>query len=389
MCIIEKDSIVLTAGIGDFISIDSFLTEEDRTRIKTIFWATKNAKNIQSLIREVKDFFPNLTNQIVAWDEFDLFHAFGKASWLNKLTEPVDGYNEAQDLSISEVFPKIISEQIPFRGTCLLKKMVALIKKFNLPSNYVCIAPSTNNTHELRDFSELEMIHIIKWLRETGQTGVVIGWPHIPMPEIPDLINLTGKTSITESLEIVKRSSGYIGIDSWMSVIATQCLPEDKIVIKANNVHLFIYKQIYYAPHTNFNFISREINMMNIDPLISTYPYKSLDRDSMRWCYLNDVLYNPNIIEKTNNNSFELYKKLDRSKLNNKLNLYRSNLVSKYCGSGPVLDVGIGSGLFAKTHPATVYGYDVSLEAKKWLQKLVESGGIEPPNQFFPVGFRN
>jgi hypothetical protein len=81
------------------------------------------------------------------------------------------------------------------------------------------------------------------------------------------------------------------------------------------------------------------------------------------------MFYNPNIIEKTNNNSFEIYKKLDKSKLNNKLNEYRSNLVAKHCGGSPILDVGIGSGLFIKKHPSMVYGYDISPEAKRWLQK--------------------
>ena len=47
-------------------------------------------------------------------------------------------------------------------------------------------------------------------------------------------INLTGKTNYFEAIEIVKNSKGFIGIDSSLSIIATQSLPEHSIIIKSN-----------------------------------------------------------------------------------------------------------------------------------------------------------
>jgi ADP-heptose:LPS heptosyltransferase len=48
-------------------------------------------------------------------------------------------------------------------------------------------------------------------------------------------INLIGETNYFEAIEIVKNSKGFIGIDSSLSIIATQALQEKSIIIKTNN----------------------------------------------------------------------------------------------------------------------------------------------------------
>jgi len=53
-----------------------------------------------------------------------------------------------------------------------------------------------------------------------------------------NIINLNKKTSIPEAIEIVKNSSYYLGIDSFLSIVATSCLTNNKIQIKTKNKNI-------------------------------------------------------------------------------------------------------------------------------------------------------
>ena len=60
-----------------------------------------------------------------------------------------------------------------------------------------------------------------------------------------NIINLTGQTTIEETIEIIKNASAYIGIDSYIAFLASQLLPENKLAIKAN-ADKKLLKYFYY-----------------------------------------------------------------------------------------------------------------------------------------------
>lgn len=362
--LIKKDKVVFTGGIGDIITIDSFFTNEDRQKIKKIYWATKTHHLSQQLF--IKESYPNLKKHIVAWNQFDLFPSFGEANWINKFTTPPPGYNQAQDLSIANIFKTIIDNNIPFQGSCLLKNPLTNIKKFKLPKEYICITPGTDNHDGVRNFTQYELINLDKWLIHTNQLGVIIGT--IPIPVCQNIIDLTNKTTMLESVEILKNAYGYIGVDSWLTVLATQLFDTNRLVIKSNNMHLFLYKTIYYGSQKSFDFIIRKIESLNPDPLLASYPFVNIS-ENLHWCYLHDVYYHPNSLNLINYDKsyFEKYKSYEKNEISDKLINFRTNLVNKYCKNA-VLDIGIGSGLFIRSRKAKTYGFDICQEAIDWLK---------------------
>ena len=83
--------------------------------------------------------------------------------------------------------------------------------------------------------------------------GIIVTDGQIILPDkIKDsFINLSGKTSIEESIEILKACNGYIGIDSFLSVFATKIFDKNNVIIKCYNKHGDIWKNVYWYP---FNF---------------------------------------------------------------------------------------------------------------------------------------
>lgn len=369
--IINKDAVVFTGGIGDVLTIDSYLTQEERARINRIYWATKTQKFTKQLLKAANKFYPNLKKHITAWDQFDLFHSLGTASSLHKLRKPPGGYDKAQDLSISKIFREIIKLKTPFRGSCLLKTKIADIKKFSLPKEYICICPWTNNYSEARNFSVEEWYSVLKWLKHTGQVAVIVGTPETQLPfQVKWATSLIGKTTISEVVEVLKNAYGYIGVDTWLSVLAAQLFEKNRLMIKSNNSHLYVYKSIYYAPHETFDFITKQILPMNPDPVLASYPNTAIG-ENLQWAYLHDVYYQKEITNLVpyDENYFNKYVSYEKNSISRNLLKFRSGLVKKYCKKNSVLDIGIGSGAFIRYHDSKVFGFDICEPAVEWLKK--------------------
>lgn len=53
-------------------------------------------------------------------------------------------------------------------------------------------------------------------------------------------------TSVLQSMEIVKKASGYIGVDSWLSVVAGWHLEADRLKIKCINQNGISNRKCYW-----------------------------------------------------------------------------------------------------------------------------------------------
>jgi hypothetical protein len=258
---IIKDSIFLSGGIGDIFAVESFLTDKERNKISSIFYATSKQAIIQELFNSLS--WPKLKNHITVWDDFSDFWCFYTAdeciSKLSKTRQPFNEIKKAKDLSIFIVFDEIKKGNLKYNGSSFLNQKIATIKKFDLPNNYVVISPySTDKRLIGRDFVKQDWDNCLDYLTHTNLNGVIINSGNDFVPN--GVLNLSNKTSVTEAVEILKSAKGYVGIDSWLSVLAAKLFNPPYLQIKSVNKHCYSNADCYYAPQTDFSFIVKEIN---------------------------------------------------------------------------------------------------------------------------------
>lgn len=260
----SSSSIFISGGIGDFIAVESFMTDEERSKINKIYYATHKKESIESIVKSL----PNMNHikmHEVIWDDFSKFWCFfSKEECINKMksigrTIPID-LELAEDFSISKKFKQFSEIEIVYNESSLLKYNLADISKFILPEFYLVICPySTDKRIKDRDFNSCDWNELINWIKKLGIQGVVLNYGQDFIPECPEIINLSNNTTIQESIEILKKSIGYIGIDSSMSVVASKLFNKNILNIKSVNDHCYKWSKCYYAPNTEFNFLKKSI----------------------------------------------------------------------------------------------------------------------------------
>lgn len=69
-------------------------------------------------------------------------------------------------------------------------------------------------------------------------------------------------------------------------------------------------------------------------------------------------------------NYYNKYVSYHSTELGFKLNTFRVNLVNRYIGAEPLIDIGVGCGSFVKARRGETYGYDINPAAAKALKSV-------------------
>lgn len=259
-------AILITGGVGDVIAIESLMKNEERNSIECIFYATRAATPCIELLTDLPN-FPKLKRHLFLWKNFtDIFGFNTKDQLVDKICayQPEDLQQTVrklvapvEDWSIAKIF----NEDRPYTYSSFTKYKLADIEKFNLPQDYYCICPYTNNDKRdlRRDYNATDWRETIRILDKKGVTGVIINKGAEAIPQNKRLINLNNKTTVREAIEIIKSGHGYIGIDSAFSVIAAKMYNPENIIIKSLNNHCYRWAHIYYAPMKSFEFMKKTI----------------------------------------------------------------------------------------------------------------------------------
>jgi ADP-heptose:LPS heptosyltransferase len=111
----------------------------------------------------------------------------------------------------------------------------------------------TNNCIATRNFTINDYYKTESILKNNKMIGVIVTDVESILPDkIKDsFIDLSGKTSIEESIEILKACHGYIGIDSFLSIVASKIFTSNDVIIKSNNKHAYNWENIYWYPFTS------------------------------------------------------------------------------------------------------------------------------------------
>lgn len=263
----------LTSGIGDVLAGESFMTPQERAAVKRIHWAMRCRPVLQPLFEsnpvykhvEHIDLFceadtvgpgdysgEKLPHHIICPEGALTW------SWIDSPTQ--DGmYRRLQDK--------------PYMGSSFLQHKLADVSRYNLPSSYVTIQPSTifnvATERSSRDISQAEWSAVIKILDARDTVAVVVNAPGAePTPVHPRLIDIQGLTSLAESIEVLKGGKGYIGTDSWISVLACQLYEEKDLIIRCSSAWYIVCRNHgYCGNHKKVNFLIKDFTSM-----VKTYP---------------------------------------------------------------------------------------------------------------------
>jgi hypothetical protein len=256
-------SILLTGGLGDVLALEAFFSDGLRNNLQTICYATHKSAMIQSCFKAVPTY---KATPLIIWSDFNNFWCFySKSEVQTRLANrreraPVEFYT-AQDYSINTVFPRIRNKDLTYNGSSFLKHKLADLSRFNLPQRYLTVAPysSDKRNHE-RDFDDEDWKGLLVYSKQHELPLVILNDRLETVPGDSLITDLSGKTTVTQALEVVKGGCGYVGIDSSLSVIAAKAFPKERLAVRSRNGHCYNWQDVYYAPQTDFSFISRSVD---------------------------------------------------------------------------------------------------------------------------------
>ncbi|MDB5350524.1 MAG: hypothetical protein JWN86_1771 [Planctomycetota bacterium] len=181
------------------------------------------------------------------------------------------------DWSIAARFVDIIARELHYHPSAFLDHDLAHVERFGLPDRFAVLQGDTPLNPEYqraeRRIMPGEWAWIAEQLESSGLKGVVLNSHDAQSPpENPNIIDLTGKTTVPESLEILKRAERFYGIDSWLSVYAAMLLPDSAIHVRSVNPWLFYNRVVYYPTKRKpWSFITKGFP--------SKYPSEQLDKN--------------------------------------------------------------------------------------------------------------
>jgi hypothetical protein len=265
----EKNFIIVTGGIGDFLTINYYLSFGDNINIIFISKQSLRLKRLFYFYYPSKKFYSLYFDfSLIKKPGFDRTDELIKFFPLLKNIKTVN-IPEYFSLIREKKLLKIVDDNIL---TKIFKKDIRNV--FNIPENYAIINPYTEDNriyctkcdiiHQgltncglTRNFVLNDYKNIFCFLKEKNITGVIISVLPINIPDdhiSNNLINLSNnKIDIIDCIELVKQCDYFFGIDSVFSVIASKILPPNNIYVKCNNTNGYNNKDLYWFPNKNIN----------------------------------------------------------------------------------------------------------------------------------------
>lgn len=273
-------SLFFCQGIGDAIACDSILTIAEKLNINKIVFATPVGKLISGLFKNIQE-YGNAAHVFANVDFSKHTFIAGKDDFLDKYPGQKEILSDVSDSSF-EMFLKDVACNIRhYQGSSFLIQKLANISYMKLPSNYISITPFTVRKlvgkHLPRDLDRSDWVSLLSFLMAKSMYGVILNnsrWipttiSRLELPKIPQhklLIDLTNKTTVKESIEVLKGGKGYWGIDSFLTVLAVKLFSGDYLKVK-NQTYINTSNEIdcnkrkfYFFPKNEYKFLVTGFN---------------------------------------------------------------------------------------------------------------------------------
>jgi GT2 family glycosyltransferase/ADP-heptose:LPS heptosyltransferase len=250
---LTSDSIFLSGGIGDFVVIDSYLTPAERGRVREVHLATRAGREIQSLMKALRDYKVRTYRLIVR-------------DW----TQPVSSKKDipgipaaVQDLSIGIVFPEIAGGKHPYRDSAFYR--ATLMHSGRRRSAVIQAASLTEPGIPGACLSREDWKAIAAWLDAQQADAVVIGSGDHLVPCHPRIHNGMNVCGVIEAAELVRSAKIYIGIDGWAAALAARD-PAKTLRVKSLSQYFYDQRAIYLAPRSDTGFLTPTITFDGSGP---------------------------------------------------------------------------------------------------------------------------
>ncbi len=236
-------------GVGDFLLMESYMSDRERDSIETIHFSFNDAQS--TALRSLIEASPRFQHV--------------KFKYLTYPTERLPGV-------VSTLANQGLLHLMKFTGSSFLQGVLVDDLPGDLPDRFDFLQVETSlnlpSIRARRDMTGDEWPAVLKRLQDRDTCGVVVGArSEGALPDSSRLIDLRGKTSILQAVEVLKRSSGYIGIDSFASVLASQVHQAKDILVKTNNPHVVQHACEYFAPHQPVDFLTPVIGKARHQPV--------------------------------------------------------------------------------------------------------------------------
>lgn len=294
----KYDTFFINGAIGDFLLFDSFLNNDIRLKIKNIYiWNPFHPLNpkgrlVEKIIRSNYSYNSQTNIKIlsypfdtglnphtntkfcydVQWNRANLFNVIERDKLnVNKIFLQHDVFLHATKDMKSLNYYKNLFQKISARSSYLNKDLCGKSIQIKYPfikEKYCVLVPYTSQDRCFKpwDFSEAYKI-LDKSLKM--QAVVLSGQPLNIKHQ--NILNLSTKTTIDESIEIVKKAHAFIGVDSFLSIIATESIEENKIIIKTEDYglnHPYFYKKIKNINKIIYDFVNYQKFSVNLKKTI-------------------------------------------------------------------------------------------------------------------------
>lgn len=216
--------VLFTCGIGDFFAIESYLSDQERSNIQKIFWATRAREWIKEIV-DGTELFPNLKDEIVLFDNWGdggtTPYAIRDKGELKKIGLDPKGLPDLIDLSGKQIIQQIIRHERFYTGSWFCNVLRDI--EIDLPERFVFVHPdSENKSMPERDLTDQDWVALVDFLDRSDIMAVVVNKSTKSPPPHGRILDLTNQTTLPEGVEILKRASGYIGAASCFSVLAAK-----------------------------------------------------------------------------------------------------------------------------------------------------------------------
>jgi hypothetical protein len=224
-------------GTGDFFNVESLWSVEKKASLEVIFHAFPDCPGSKALIFAMKSCptYQHVEHRALAYPT----------------ERPPGVYPTLRDHAIGHL--------LTFHGSAFLEDRLKVQEGFYPPVEFDVVVPSTpkNGPNCGRWIRPEEWTAVIARLEERETYGLIINSPggKSIVPKHPRLIDWTGRTTLPQAIEILKRAQGYIGVDSCLAILAAQLFKSADLWVRTNNPYIFDSPWLHYPPQTDYSFL--------------------------------------------------------------------------------------------------------------------------------------